>query len=175
MSKLISPYSLIKKGSKQEREALRSIRRNYKKYGAKFDYSELWNLDSTIYKYVIIHKLCEHPFLEKCISDSSFSYSKYWEQQGITKEEFYKNRNAYWEKENELRDEVNLQISKLTDKKFLEFLLPRLKAFKDKTYGYPAYCMTFEEYKEYLQSVIDEIETKGTCTLIYENFNALWD
>ena len=32
-----------------------------------------------------------------------------------------------------------------------------------------------EEYKEYLQSVIDEIETKGTCTLIYENFNALWN
>ena len=64
MSKLISPYSLIEKGSKEYREALRSIRRNYKKYGAKFDYSELWNLDSTIYKYVYNHKLCEHPFLE---------------------------------------------------------------------------------------------------------------
>ena len=173
MSKLISPYSLIKKGTKEYREALRAIRRNYKKYGAKFDNSELWHLDSTIYKYVIIHKLCEHPFLEKCISDSSFSYSKYWEQQGVTKEEFYKNRNAYWEEEHKLRDEVNLQISKLTDKKFIDFLLPRLKAFKDKTIGYPVH-MTFEQYEEYLQSVINEIETKGTCTLIYENFNALW-
>lgn len=35
--------------------------------------------------------------------------------------------------------------------------------------------MTFEQYEEYLQSIIDEIETKGTCTLIYENFNALWN
>ena len=80
----------------------------------------------------------------------------------------------YWNKENKLREEVNLQISKLTDKKFLEFLLPRLKAFKDKTIGYPA-NMTFEEYEEYLQSIINEIETKGTCTLIYENFNSLWN
>ena len=175
MSKLVSPYSLIKKGSKEYREALRAIRRNYKKYGAKFDNSELWNLDITIYKYVQLYGLCEHPFLKECISDNAGLYNNYWKQQGITKEEYDKNYKTYWEKENELRGEVNLQISKLTDKKFLEFLLPRLKAFKDKTYGYPAYCMTFEEYKEYLQSVIDEIETKGTCTLIYENFNALWN
>ena len=80
----------------------------------------------------------------------------------------------YWEKEKALYNEVNLQISKLTDKKFLAFLLPRLKAFKNRTLGYPAYYRTFEEYETYLQSVIDEIETKGTCTLIYENFNALW-
>lgn len=173
MSKLVSPYSLIKKGTKEYREALRAIRRNYKKYGAKFDYSELWNLDSTIYKYVHIHKLCEHPFLEKCVVGDSFEYSKYWGRQGITKEEYDKNWKLYWEKENELYKEVNLQISNLTDKKFLEFLLPRLKAFKDNTIGYPSY-MTFEQYEEYLQNVINEIETKGTCTLIYENFNALW-
>mgnify|MGYP006898624730 FL=1 len=174
MSKLISPYSLIEKGTKEYREALRAIRRNYKKYGAKFDNSELWNLDSTIYKYVHLHKLCEHPFLEKCIADDSFMYDKYWKEQGVTKEEYHKNYKTYWGKENKLREEVNLQISKLTDKKFLEFLLPRLKAFKDKTIGYPTY-MTFEQYEEYLQSVIDEIETKGTCTLIYENFNSLWN
>lgn len=173
MSKLVSPYSLIKKGTKEYREALRAIRRNYKKYGAKFDNSELWNLDSTIYKYVIIHKLCEHPFLEKCVAGGSFEYSKYWERQGITKEEYDENWKMYYEKEKELYNEVNLQISKLTDKPFLEFLLPRLKAFKDNTFGYPV-DMTFEQYEEYLQSVIDEIETKGTCTLIYENFNALW-
>ena len=174
MSKYVSPYSLIKKGSKEYREALRSIRRNYKKYGAKFDYSELWNLDCTIYKYVHNHKLCEHPFLEKCVAGDSFDYSKYWERQGITKEEYNENLKIYWEKEKKLYNEVNFQISKLTDKKFLSFLLPRLKAFKNRVLGYPAYYMTFEEYEEYLQSVINEIETKGTCTLIYENFNSLW-
>lgn len=174
MSKLISPYSLIEKGTKREREALRSLRRNYKKYGAKFDDSELWNLDITIYKYVQLYNLCEHPFLKECISNNTGLYNNYWKQQGITKEEYDKNYKMYWEKENELYNEVNLQISRLTDKKFLEFLLPRLKAFKDKTIGYPGY-MTFEQYKEYLQSIVDEIETKGTCTLIYENFNALWN
>jgi hypothetical protein len=174
MSKLISPYSLIKKGSKQEREALRVIRRNYKKYGAKFDDSELWNLDITIYKYVHLYGLCEHPFLKECISDNIGFYNNYWKQQGVTKEEYNKNCKMYLEKEEELYKEVNLQISKLTDKKFLEFLLPRLKAFKDKIIGYPV-DMTFEQYEEYLQSIIDEIETKGTCTLIYENFNELWN
>lgn len=174
MSKLISPYSLIKNGAKESREALRSIRRNYKKYGAKFDNSELWNLDSTIYKYVKIYKLCKHPFLKECISGDVRCYSNYWKQQGITKEEYDKNYKAYWEKEVKLRDEINLQISKLTDKQFLEFLLPRLKAFKDKTIGYPVY-MTFEQYEEYLKNVINEIETKGTCTLIYENFDELWN
>lgn len=174
MSKLVSPYSLIKKGTKEYREALRAVRRNYKKYGAKFDNSELWNLDNTIYKYVHIHKLCEHPFLEECISDNVGFYNEYWVQRGITKDEYHKNCKTYWDEERKLREDVNLAISKLTDKKFLEFLLPRLKAYKDKTHGYPTY-MTFEQYEEYLQSIIDEIETKGTCTLIYENFNALWD
>ena len=174
MSKLVSPYSLIEKGSKEYREALRSIRRNYKKYGAKFDYSELWNLDSTIYKYVYNHKLCEHPFLKSCSACESLSYGEYWKSQGITENEYYQNFKAYVDEENKLCDEINLEISKLTDKKFLEFLLPRLKAFKDKTLGYPV-NMTFEEYEEYLQSVINEIETKGTCTLIYKNFNTLWN
>ena len=173
MSKYVSPYSLIKKGSKEYRESLRSIRRNYKKYGAKFDYSELWNLDRTIYKYVHNHKLCEHPFLKECVSDNIGFYNKYWKHQGVTEDDYHKNYRTYWNEENKLREEVNFQISKLTDKKFLEFLLPRLKAFKDKVIGYPGY-MTFDEYKEYLQSIINEIETKGTCTLIYETFNSLW-
>jgi hypothetical protein len=174
MSKYVSPYSLIKKGSKEYREALRAVRRNYKKYGVKFDNSELWNLDITIYKYVHIHKLCKHPFLTECILDNDRFYNNYWKQQGITKEEYDKNYKTYWEKENELRDEINLAISKLTDKKFFEFLLPRLKAFKNKSNGYPI-GISYEDYQKYLQSVIDEIETKGTCTLIYDKFNALWD
>lgn len=173
MSKYVSHYSLIKKGTKEYREALRSVRCNYKKYGAKFDNSELWNLDITIYKYVNLYGLCEHPFLSQCCLGNQGRYNKYWERQGVTKAEYDENYKIYWEKENELCGEVNLLISRLTDKKFLEFLLPRLKAFKDTTLGYPAY-MTFEQYEEYLQNVIDEIETKGTCTLIYENFNALW-
>lgn len=65
MSKLISPYSLIKKVLKNTVKHY-AIRRNYKKYGAKFDYSELWNLDCTIYKYVQLYGLCEHLFLEQC-------------------------------------------------------------------------------------------------------------
>ena len=174
MSKYVSPYSLIKKGSKEYREALRAIRRNYKKYGAKFDNSELWNLDRTIYKYVHNHKLCEHPFLKECVSDNIGFYNKYWKHQGVTEDDYRKNYRTYWNEENKLREEVNFQISKLTDKKFLEFLLPRLKAFKNKSNGYPI-GISYDDYQKYLQSVIDEIETKSTCTLIYEKFNALWD
>ena len=174
MSKYVSPYSLIKKGSKEYREALRSIRRNYKKYGAKFDYSELWCLDSTIYKYVHNHKLYEHPFLEQCCLGEQCWYNKYWECQGITEDEYYKHCLTYLAEGNKMREEINLQISKLTDKKFIEFLLPRLKAFKNKSNGYPI-GISYEDYQKYLQSVIDEIETKGTCTLIYEKFNTLWD
>jgi hypothetical protein len=80
----------------------------------------------------------------------------------------------YWEKEDEFYKEVNLAISKLTDKNFFEFLLPRLKAFKNKSNGYPM-GISYEDYQKYLQSVIDEIETKGSCTLIYDKFNTLWD
>ena len=173
MSKYVSPYSLIKKGSKEYRKALRSIRCNYKKYGVKFDYSELWNLDITIYKYVYNHKLYKHPFLEQCCLGEQRWYNKYWEKQGITIDQYNENYKMYLEKEKELYKEINFAISKLTDKKFFEFLLPRLKVFKDNTIGHPSY-MTFEQYEEYLQSIINEIETKGTCTLIYENFNALW-
>ena len=174
MCKYISPYSLVKKGSKEYREALRSIRRNYKRYGAKFDNTELYNLDSTIYKYVYIHKLIDHPFLEQCGLGDQGRYNKYWEKQGVTLDQFNKDYTTYWEKEDEFYKEVNLAISKLTDKKFFEFLLPRLKAFKNKSNGYPI-GISYEDYQKYLQSVIDEIETKGSCTLIYERFNTLWD
>lgn len=184
---MISAYSLIEKHSKEYRNALRSIRCNYKKYGAKFDNSELWNLDITIYKYVYIHKLCDHLFLAQCCLGDQGRYNKYWKQQGVTLEEYNNNYNMYWEKEKEMYKEVNLQISQLTDKKFLQFLLPRLKAFKDKTNLFPGF-IPFSSYKEYLQNssneikkyegylqdMIDEIETKGTCTLIYEKINYLW-
>lgn len=174
MSKYVSPYSLVEKGTKEYREALRAIRRNYKRYGAKFDNTELYNLDSTIYKYVHNHKLCEHPFLKECVSDNIGFYNKYWKHQGVTEDDYRKNYRTYWNEENKLREEVNFQISKLTDNKFLEFLLPRLKAFKNKSNGYPI-GISYDDYQKYLQSVIDEIETKNTCTLIYEKFNALWD
>lgn len=173
MSKFPTPYSLIKKGSKEYRNALRSIRRNYKRYGAKFDYSELWNLDKTIYKYVYIHKLFEHPFLHQCAFGDIYMYSKYWEQQGMTKEEYNENYRKYLDEEDKFYTEIDFKISQLTDKKFFEFLLPRLKAFKDTTIAHPI-DMTFEEYQEYLQNVIDEIETKGTCTLIYDKYITLW-
>lgn len=173
MSELISPYSLIKTGTKDYNKALKSIRRNYKKYGVGFDNSEIWNVDITIYKYVLLHKLCEHPFLEICASDGLYTYNKYWEDQGITRDEYDENHEMYCKKEDELRQEVNLQISHLTDKGFLEFILPRLRAFKDGIKSYAA-DMTCEQYEEYLQSIIDEIRKKGTCTLIYEHFNSLW-
>lgn len=174
MSKYVSSYSLVKKGTKEYREALRSIRRNYKRYGAKFDNTELYNLDSTIYKYVHIHKLIDHSYLEQCGLGDQGRYNKYWEKQGVTLDQFNKDYTTYWEKEDEFYKEVNLAISKLTDKKFFEFLLPRLKAFKNKSNGYPI-GISYEDYQKYLQSIIDEIETKGTCTLIYEKFNTLWD
>ena len=174
MSKYVSSYSLIKKGSKEYRKALRSIRRNYKKYDAKFDNSELWNLDRTIYKYVYIHKLIEHPFLQQCSLGIIYTYSKYWEQQGITKEEYNKNYRQYLDKEDKFYNEIDFKISQLTDKNFIKFLLPRLKEFKNIIIE-EHLDMTFEEHEEYLQKVIDEIETKGTCTLIYEKFNTLWN
>jgi hypothetical protein len=174
MSKYVSPYSLIKKGTKEYREALRSVRRNYKRYGAKFDNTELYNLDSTIYKYVRNHKLIDHPYLEQCGLGDQGRYNKYWEKQGITLDQFNKDYTTYWEKEDEFYKEVNFAISKLTDKKFFEFLLPRLKAFKNKSKRISNRYIVMKTIKKYLQSVIDEIETKGTCTLIYEKFNTLW-
>ena len=47
------------------------------------------------------------------------------------------------------------------------FLVPRLKAYKDITMAYPL-DLTWEQWEDYIQNTIDEMEQKKTINLFLD-------
>ena len=78
---------------------------------------------------------------------------------------------------NERSDAVNKEIlDTMNDKQRSElciFLISRLKAFKDRTMRFPT-DMQNEEWKEYIQMSIDEIQQKGTIDLFIKRIRDFW-
>ena len=70
--------------------------------------------------------------------------------------------------------DVNNDILQHINKKQLEdvcnFLVPRLKAFKDITIAYPP-DLTWEQWEEYIQNTIDEMEQKKTINLFLDRIH----
>ena len=70
--------------------------------------------------------------------------------------------------------DVNNDILQHINKKQLEdvcnFLVPRLKAFKDITMAYPL-DLTWEQWEEYIQNTIDEMEQKKTINLFLDRIH----
>ena len=67
--------------------------------------------------------------------------------------------------------DVNNDILQHINKNQLEdvcnFLVPRLKAYKDITMAYPL-DLTWEQWEEYIQNTIDEMEQKKTINLFLD-------
>ena len=70
--------------------------------------------------------------------------------------------------------DVNNDILQHINKNQLEdvcnFLVPRLKAYKDITMAYPL-DLTWEQWEEYIQNTIDEMEQKKTINLFLDRIH----
>lgn len=178
-------YGVIQKGTKSYRNALRFCRYTKKKYGVGFDYTELWNLDSTFFNYIYKHNIVKSKFLEALVNFNEDEFvlkqynlqDPYFEKDKDKKLELYQIRDRYIESEKlKLRKEILEILDKHPEIKtnVCDFLVPRLKCFKDIIHGYPV-DMTFESWKQYIQECIDEIENFEVFDKFFNKIYDFWN
>lgn len=158
-------YGLVKKNSKEYRNALRAIRKNYKKYGAKFDNTEVYALDSTLFKFIYKRGYSKHPYLKWFINGTPIQYWNIlpWDYS-----------LEYINKEEELRKTILLEVLVHHKQKIVQFLLPRMKAYYDSNIGYPVKFDTFVNWQKYIKETIEELEKGEIEKFINEMQNFWW-
>lgn len=184
MGKILN-YGLFRKNSKTYRKALRQCRKHKRVYGASFDSSEIYNLCITFYKYCLHHNFSKDKFI---LHFHNYDLERYYLDNFVRIQNkniilYSKNMKLVEhiklreKKFNERSDAVNKEIlDTMNDKQRSElciFLVPRLKAFKDRTMRFPS-DMRMEEWQEYIQMCIDEIQQKGTIDLFIKRIRDFW-
>lgn len=143
-------YGIIRKGTKEYRNALRYCRKMKRIYGVGFDYSELWNLDCTFLDFAYRKR-----YIKVKLDDKAFDYS--------------------FEDYNKLKNEQIEIIRNIQNQEMCNFLLPRLKEFRLVTHGYPAWCDNEKEWYNYIGDCIREIEEQHTINKFLDKINSFWD
>ena len=179
-------YGLNVRGTKSYRNALRSCRKNKRLYGTGFDFSELWNLDLTFYKFLYKNGINTSRFLVSMIYSKDSEYIReqyniedpYIQTDNNKRLEIYNKEQECRELEKEkLKDDILKKIQEKPElnERICNFLIPRLKAFKDTSHGYPMPYNSFDNWCNYIQECIEEIEKNRTFTKFYQEISAFWD
>lgn len=142
-------YGLIRKGTKAYRNALRYYRKTKRIYGVGFDYSELWNLDSTFLDFAYRKKYIKVKLADKF----DYPYDDY----------------------NKLVNEQVEIIRNAQNQEMCNFLFPRLKEFRLITHGYPAWCDNEKVWDSYICECIKEIEERHTINKFLDKISSFWD
>lgn len=158
-------YGLVKKNSKEYRNALRAIRKNYKKYGAKFDNTEVYALDLTLFKFIYKRGYSKHPYLKWYIIGDTH---KYWD---VSIRDY---SLSMLNQEEEIRKTILLEVLINHKQEIINFLLPRMKAYYDSNIGYPVKFDTFVNWQKYIKETIEELEKGEIEKFINEMQNFWW-
>lgn len=139
----------------------RKAKRQIRKYG--FDFSEVWNLDSTIMRWMSdtyggILKLA--------------GYTDYWGYTNI--DDIVYNNKLYETRETAYFEEFR-KVYKENTEEVNNFILPRLKVFKKILHGYPASLESFDCWHNIIDSMINEMEEGKYSELLIEYLFNLWD
>ena len=164
MGKMLN-YGCREKNTREYRKALRECRKNKKRYGVAFDDSETWNLDMVVLQWCYDNHVHTHPIIKRCrfsewlIEDY---ISEYYEE-GLS--EFKNDYQEYSRVFNTIREnmyeDIFYEIRTKFRCQFCDFILPRLKRFKEISLTYPS-DLGEEAWNQYVQDAIDEIETEKT-------------
>ena len=158
-------YGLVKKNSKEYRNALRAIRRNYKKYGAKFDNTEVYALDLTLFKFIYNRGYSKHPYLKWYITGDTY---KYW---NVTLRNY---SLSMLNEEEEIRKTILLEVLIKYKEEIVKFLIPRMKAYYDSNIGYPVKYDTFTNWQNYVKETVEELEKGEIEKFVNEMQNFWW-
>lgn len=163
-------YGYIINSYNKNKADRRKVRRYIKHYG--FDISETWNLDTTIMQWLSDNV---GGFFRECGS------SDIWADYDINGNEWSSYNKETLELDSKRHTEYQYQLkqyllncSNKDYKKFVDFVIPRLKYLSQHTNGYPANFTTFEKWGNALTIMINELPTRNV-QLFIENFYALWD
>lgn len=179
-------YGYVHRGTKAYRNALRSCKLNQKLYGVGFDYTELWSLDISFYKFLLKNQIIKSDWLKYKVRslDDIYIKKKYGFDEHIelkkakTIEErkvIYEKYQEYVEKEqNQILNYISVIFDEFPkDKeKIVNFLVPRLLALKDLTYSYPC-NMTSEDWKNLILQCVYDLKM-GNIQLFLTNIDSFW-
>ena len=176
MGKMLN-YGCREKNTREYRKALRECRKNKKRYGVAFDDSETWNLDMVVLQWCYDNHVHTHPIIKRCrfsdwlIGDYIEDYYADVLSEDIADFQMY-NRLYNEILENVYKDAF-VQIRERLNDQFCDFILPRLKRFKEISLTY-VYDFGEETWKQYVQDAIDEIETEKTFEKFLTRISDFW-
>ena len=176
MGKMLN-YGCREKNTREYRKALRQCRKNKKRYGVAFDDSETWNMNMVVLQWCYDNHVHTHPIIKRCrFSDVLIEdYLKEYYEEDLSefKDDFQEyNRVFNIVLENTL-EEIFYEIRTKFRYQFCDFILPRLKRFKEIRLTYPQ-DFTFEGWTQYIQEAIDEIETEKTFEKFLTRISDFW-
>ena len=167
-------YGLVKKGSKKYRRALRQAKKMTKKYWLKkgFDYSELWNLDHTVYSFLLAHNYIPKEYIPffKIIQKEIYWEESVGELYNLTEIETIRDKyDEIIKKEIEYINHLPIN-DRLT---ITTFLIPRIKEFKEYTCSHPAHY-TQTDWDKILENIIKDVD-KLIFESLFEHIHQMWD
>jgi hypothetical protein len=175
--KLCLNYGCVERNSREYRKALRQCRKNKKRFGVAFDDSETWNLDIVVLQWCYDNNVHPDPIIKKCrFSDRLIEdwIDEYYEtdlsRYKCGFEEYMKLYDTIYRN---IIEDIFYEIRTKFRYQFCEFILPRLKRFKEISLAYP-FDLGIEGWDKYIQEVINEIENKKTFEKFVDRIADFW-
>ena len=175
--KLCLNYGCIERNSREYRKALRQCRKNKKRFGVAFDDSETWNMDLVVLRWCYDNNVHPDPIIKKCRFSDTLVEDYILEYYEKDLSEYKNDYQEYNRKFNIILEntfeEIFYRIRTKFRYQFCEFILPRLKRFKEISLAYPV-DLGEEGWDKYVQETIDEIEKEKTFDKFVDRIADFW-
>lgn len=175
--KLCLNYGCVERNSREYRKALRQCRKNKKRFGVAFDDSETWNMDLVVLRWCYDNNVHPDPIIKKCcFSDVLIEdwiqdfFEPEFSEYKCGSEEYMKLYDTIYRN---IIEDIFYEIRTKFRYQFCEFILPRLKRFKEISLIYPS-DLGEEGWGKYVQEAIDEIEKEKTFEKFVDRIADFW-
>jgi hypothetical protein len=175
--KLCLNYGCVERNSREYRKALRQCRKNKKRFGVVFDDSETWNMDLVVLHWCCDNYVHRHPIIKR--SRFSDRLIEDWIQDFFEPDlsEYKRGSEEYMKLYDTIYrniiEDIFYEIRTKFRFQFCEFILPRLKRFKEISLAYP-FDLGEEGWDKYVQEAIDEIEKEKTFEKFVDRIADFW-
>ena len=175
--KLCLNYGCVERNSREYRKALRQCRKNKKRFGVAFDDSETWNMDLVVLRWCYDNNVHPDPIIKKCRFSDILIEDWIQEFFEIDLSEYKRGSEEYMKLYDTIYrniiEDIFYEIRTKFRYQFCEFILPRLKRFKEISLAYP-FDLGEEGWDKYVQEAIDEIEKKKTFDKFVDRIVDFW-
>ena len=175
--KLCLNYGCVERNSRGYRKALRQCRKNKKRFGVAFDDSETWNMDLVVLRWCYDNNVHPDPIIKKCRFSDILIEDWIQEFFEIDLSEYKRGSEEYMKLYDTIYrniiEDIFYEIRTKFRYQFCEFILPRLKRFKEISLAYP-FDLGEEGWDKYVQEAIDEIEKKKTFDKFVDRIVDFW-